>query len=218
LVIHLYGHLFSSFTWKPLIALYEKGLPFTFHSIDEPAGEAALARHWLPGKFPLLVHDDVAVPESSSIIEYLDALVPGPAPLIPADPAAAREARLIDRVFDNKVELQFQAIVGEYLPFITDTPDRKRIARAEAALEEAYRWLNARLAGRTWAAGDEFTLADCSAAPALFYGDWTRAIPAQYETLHALRARLLARPSVAGCVEDARPFRHYFPLGAPDRD
>ena len=217
-MIELYGHLFSSFTWKALIALYEKDLAFTFHTIGEPEADAALARHWLPGKFPLLVHDGTAVPESSSIIEYLDALAPGASPLIPPDAALAREARLIDRVFDTKVELQFQAIVGEYLPFITDTPDTRRIARAEAALDEAYRWLDARLAVREWAAGDTFTLADCSAAPALFYGDWTRRIPEQYATLHALRAKLLARPSVARCVEDARPFRHYFPLGAPDRD
>lgn len=217
-MIELYGHLFSSFTWKTLIALYEKDLPFTFYPVTEPEGEAALARHWLPGKFPLLVHDGTAIPESSSIIEYLDALAPGPSPLIPADPALAREARLIDRVFDNKVELQFQAIVGEYLPFITDTPDPKRIGRSEAALDAAYRWLDARLADRPWAAGEAFTIADCSAAPALFYGDWTRPIPEAHAALHGLRARLLARPSVARCVEDARPFRHYFPLGAPDRD
>jgi glutathione S-transferase len=94
----------------------------------------------------------------------------------------------------------------------------KGVAIASERLERAYAWLEQHLAGKTWAAGESFTLADCAAAPSLFYADWTYAIPAQYSALRAYRARLLARPSVARAVEEARPFRAYFPLGAPDRD
>jgi glutathione S-transferase len=111
-----------------------------------------------------------------------------------------------------------QAIVAEHLPFLTPTPDAARIARAREALDTAYDWLDARLDRRAWAAGTAFTLADCAAAPALFYADWVAEIPARFAALRAYRARALARPSVARCVEEARPYRHFFPLGAPDRD
>ena len=91
-------------------------------------------------------------------------------------------------------------------------------ALAEEKLERAYAWLEGNLAGRTWAAGAEFTLADCAAAPSLFYADWTHRISESFPILRAYRTRLLARPSFARAVEDARPFRSYFPLGAPNRD
>ena len=97
---------------------------------------------------------------------------------------------------------------------------RREPALGEAAkeLETAYAWLEVALAGRTWAAGETFTLADCAAAPSLFYADWVHQIGDAYPAVRAYRARLLARPSMARCVEEARPYRHYFPLGAPDRD
>ena len=85
-------------------------------------------------------------------------------------------------------------------------------------LDTSYAWLDERMAGRTWAVGETFTLADCAAAPSLFYADWTHRIPEQYANLAAYRARLLQRPSFARAVDEARRFRHYFPLGAPDRD
>ena len=85
-------------------------------------------------------------------------------------------------------------------------------------MERAYAWLESELAGRTWAIGDDFTMADCAAAPSLFYADWVHRIPETYPVLRAYRTRLLARPSFARCVEDARQFRPLFPLGAPDRD
>ena len=215
MTLELFGHPFSSYTWKALIALYEAGTAFTFRNIagnEHPENEAAFLAYWPVGKFPLLVEDGVPIMESSIIIEHV-------APdLVPADRDAAREVRMLDRVFDNNVMTPMQAVVAEHLPFITETPDPNRIARARAALDKVYPWLDARLAGRRWAAGDSFTLADCSGAPSLFYADWVQPIPEELSALKEYRVRVLARPSVARVVDEARPYRHFFPLGAPDRD
>ena len=211
----LFGHPFSSYTWKALIALYEVGTPFDFRNIagdQYPENEAAFLEHWPVGKFPLLVEDGVPIMESSVIVERV-------APrLVPEDADSAREVRMLDRIFDNHVMTPVQAIVAEHLPFITPTPDDARVARARAALDKIYPWLDRRLDGREWGAGQEFTLADCAGAPALFYADWVQPIPAEFASLNAYRARALARPSVARVVNEARPYRPLFPLGAPDRD
>lgn len=215
MALELFGHPFSSYTWKALIALYELGTPFTFRDISgdqNPENEAAFLAHWPVGKFPLLVDDGVPVMESSVIVEHV---APG---LIPAARDAAREVRMLDRIFDNHVMSPMQAIVAEHLPFLTPVPDAARIDRARAALDKAYAWLDQRLAGRPWAAGEAFTLADCAGAPAVFYADWAHPIAGEFAVLRAYRARALARPSVARCIEEARPYRHFFPLGAPDRD
>ena len=215
MTLELFGHPFSSYTWKALIGLYEAGTPFTFRNIagnEYPENEAAFLAHWPVGKFPLLVEDGMPIMESSVIVEHV-----APA-LIPAAREAAREARMLDRIFDNNVMTPVQAVVAEHLPFITEVPDENRVARAGAALDKVYPWLDARLAGRHWAAGDSFTLADCSSAPALFYADWVQRIPDELTSLKEYRARVLARPSVARVVDEARPYRHLFPLGAPDRD
>jgi glutathione S-transferase len=213
--LELFGHPFSSYTWKALIALYEAGTPFEFRNIaddEHPENETAFLAHWPVGKFPLLVDDGVPIMESSIIVEDV-------APeMVPDDRDAAREVRLLDRLFDNHLMTPTQAIVAEHLPFITEAPDQNRIARARAALDKAYPWLDQRLAGRRWAAGDSFTLADCSGAPALFYADWVQPIPEDLASLKDYRARVLARPSVARVIDEARPYRHLFPLGAPDRD
>src|SRR5439155_25356324 len=95
---------------------------------------------------------------------------------------------------------------------------RPGVVAARALLDTAYRWLNGRMTGRSWAAGDVFSLADCAAAPALFYADWAHPIAEELANLHAYRQRLLARPSFARAVDEARPYRPLFPLGAPDRD
>lgn len=219
--LELFGHPFSSYTWKALTPLYENETAFIFRDIsgnDHPENEAAFLAHWPVGKFPLLVDDGVAVFESSTIIEYLDNRHPGRVRFIPDDRAAALEVRTLDRVFDNHVMTPAQTVVAEHLPSLAPTPDVARIARAREALDKAYDWLDARLAGRTWAAGDDFSLADCAGAPSLFYADWVHPIADRFETLRAYRARVLARPSVSRCVEDARPYRSFFPLGAPDRD
>jgi glutathione S-transferase len=138
--------------------------------------------------------------------------------MVPDDRDAAEEVRMLDRIFDHHVMTPVQAIVAEHLPFVTETPDEARIARARAALDKVYPWLDSRLAGRQWAAGEEFTLADCAGAPSLFYADWVQPIPDELASLRAYRARVLARPSVARVVDEARPYRPLFPLGAPDRD
>ena len=213
--LELFGHPFSSYTWKALIALYESDTPFTFRNIagnEFPENEAAFLEHWPVGKFPLLVDDGVPVMESSIIVEHV-----APA-LIPDDRDLALEVRMLDRIFDNHVMTPVQAIVAEHLPFITQTPDEARIARARASLDKVYPWLDVRLAGRRWAAGENFTLADCAGAPSLFYADWVHPIPEALTSLKGYRARALARPAVARAVDEARPYRHLFPLGAPDRD
>lgn len=213
-----YGHPFSSYTWKALIALYEKGLAFDYRVIepDQPQNGAELQAHWPIGKFPLLVDDDKPLFEASIIVEYSDRLTPGPR-LIPADADAALKVRLFDRIFDNHVMSPMQAVVADalrgpenHVPMIID--------QAKAALETVYGWLDEQLAGDGWATPYGFTLADCAAAPSLFYADWVHQIAPRYANLRAYRARLLARPSMKRCVDDARPYRAYFPLGAPDRD
>lgn len=214
-----YGHPFSSYTWKALIALYEKGIEFDYRALEnEPpfTHYDELKAHWPIGQFPLLVADGVPWFEASIIIEYLDRLVPEPR-LIPDGFDAALKVRLLDRIFDNHVMGQMQQVVadairgpGGHVPSIVDG--------AKAKLETIYAWLDKELAGGGWATPYGFTLADCAAAPSLFYADWVHRIDAKYENLRGYRARLLAHPSVARCVEDARPYRPFFPLGAPDRD
>ena len=218
-MIELYGHPFSSYTWKALIPLYENATPFEFRNVDpaEPENGAELKRRWPIGKFPLLVDGDVQVVEATSVIEYLDAAHPGATRFIPAEPAAAREVRMLDRIFDNYVMGVMQEVVNDAIR-PAERKDPATVAEAKAKLDTSYAWLDARMQGREWAVGDGFTLADCAAAPSLFYADWVHPNDGRFPHLAAYRARLLARPSVARCVDDARKYRHYFPLGAPDRD
>ena len=211
-MLELFGHPFSSYTWKALIALYETGATFEFRNIagsEHPENEAAFLAHWPVGKFPLLVDGGVPIMESSVIVEHV-------APsLIPVDRDAALEVRMLDRIFDNHVMTPVQTAVGVAIRG-GDVP----AARAEAgvALDKVYAWLDARLKDRAWAAGDGFTLADCAGAPSLLYADWVHPIADKFATMKAYRAKALTRASVSRCVDDARPYRHYFPLGAPDRD
>lgn len=215
----LYGHPFSSYTQKALIALYENATPFEFRCLgpDYPDHGAEWLRRWPLRKFPLLVDGDRQFAEASIVIEYLQLAHPGPVRLLPDDPTAALQVRFLDRFFDLHVMFPMQQAVAGAL---TGDETKRRDGRAFAAekLELAYGWLEGELAGREWAAGDDFTLADCAAAPSLFYADWTHRICESYPLLRAYRARLLARPSFARAVEEARPYRPLFPLGAPDRD
>jgi glutathione S-transferase len=217
-MLTLYGHPFSSYTQKVLIALYENGTAFDFHSVwPESAHTAEWRRRWPMGKFPVLSDGARTVAETSIIIEYLGLNHPGPVPLLPADPRAALEVRFLDRFFDLHVMDAAQHAVDGAL---TGDPVKRAdgLAQAVAKLERSYAWLETELAGREWAAGADFTMADCAAAPALFYADWTHPIPVSVPTLRAYRARLLARPSFARAVDQAREYRPLFPLGAPDRD
>jgi glutathione S-transferase len=212
----LYSHPFSSYCQKVLIALYENGTPFTYRHLEHEGANEERAALWPFGKFPVLVDDGRTVTESSIIIEHLDIHRPGPTRFLPDDRKTALEVRFMDRFFDNSVMTPMNKPVAEAL-----RPDgRRETALAEAArdLDVAYAWLEGRLQGRTWAAGETFSMADCAAAPSLFYADWVQQIGEVYPAVRAYRARLLARPSMARCVEEARPYRSYFPLGAPDRD
>ncbi|WP_029032840.1 glutathione S-transferase family protein [Salinarimonas rosea] len=213
----LYAHPFSSYCQKVLTALWENETPFAYRHLEEPGAGEELARLWPIAKFPVLVDGDRTVAETSIIIEYLDLHHPGPVGFVPTDPAAALEVRFLDRFFDQYVMNAMQAAVAEAL---REEPDRLHEAKASAgrSLEIAYGWLERRLSGRQWAAGDGFTLADCAAAPSLFYADWVHPIADAYPSLRAYRTRLLRRPSFARAVEEGRPYRRYFPLGAPDRD
>ena len=217
MALTLYSHPFSSYCQKVLIALWENDIPFTYRHLEEPGAAEERAALWPLGRFPVLVDDGRMIAESSIIIEHLDLHYPGPVRLLPNDRDAALEVRFMDRFFDNYVMAQMQKPVAEA---IRAEGARKDVAMMEArqALDTAYAWLEARLGGRTWAAGETFSMADCAAAPSLFYADWVHQIGSGFPQLRAYRARLLSRPSFARAVDEARPYRAYFPLGAPDRD
>ena len=216
----LFAHPFSSYCQKVLIALWEKDLAFAYRHMEDPGVAEALAALWPIGKFPVLVDGDRTVVETSIIIEHLDQHHPGGVRLLPADPEAALEVRLMDRFFDQYVMNAAQVAVNEGIRKLRGQPDRLDEARLSSAqaLNVAYGWLEGRLAGRTWAAGEDFSMADCAAAPSLFYADWVHPIGEAFPLVRQYRRRLLARPSFKRAVDEARPYRHYFPLGAPDRD
>jgi glutathione S-transferase len=216
--IVLYAHPFASYCQKVLIALYENETPFEYRMVDDPRHLAELAALWPLKKFPVLVDGDATLVESSVIIEYLLLRHPGPARLLPASAEAALQARFLDRCFDNYVMTPMQKVVGDALR-APHAHDPAGVAEAKAQLGQTYAWLEAVLGNRSWATGETFTLADCAAAPALFYADWVHAIDGQFARLRAYRARLLSRPSVARVIDEARPYRKLFPLGAPaERD
>lgn len=203
----LYGHAFASYCQKALIALYETATAFEFRVVGpDDAVNAELEALWPLNYFPVLVDGDWTLPEASIIVEHV----------APHFLAGGIEARLLDRIFDNYVMTPMQKIVGDALR-PEGARDPHGVADAHAMLDKAYAWLDAHMAGRQWAAG-EFGLADCAAGPSLFYADWVHPIPEEHAALRAYRARLNARPSFARVIDEAREFRPYFPLGAPDRD
>ena len=202
----LHGHPFSSYTQKVLVALYETATPFTWRVLDDPPAFEELAKLWPLRLMPVLVDDGRPFIESSIIIEHV-------APQF----VPSLEVRFLDRFFDNYVMTPMQKVVTNELRPEADR-DPYGVAEARKRLEASYAWLEPWLKGRKWAAGDDFTLADCAAAPSLFYADWVHEIGTEFTELRAYRRRLLRRPSFARAVDDARPFRKFFPLGAPDRD
>jgi glutathione S-transferase len=217
--LKLYAHPFSSYCQKVVMALYENDTPFDFQMLA-PGDERAAAEHealWPLKRIPVLVDEGRTVVEASIIIEHLGLHHPGPVRLIPADRRAALDVRMMDRFFDNYVMTPMQKIVVDRIR-AAEHRDRQGVAEARLTLETAYRWLDGAMAGREWAAGETFSLADCAAAPALFYADWAHPIGNDLPNVHAYRRRLLARPSFARAVDEARPYRPNFPLGAPDRD
>jgi len=217
--LQLYAHPFSSYCQKVLVALYENDTPFTYRVLgpdDAQAGEE-LAALWPMKRFPVLVDGGETVLESSVIIEHLTLAHPGPSRLLPADAKAALSVRMMDRFFDNYVMTPMQRIVFDHIREPGDR-DPYGVAEARAMLDASYQWLDGRLAAREWACGSDFGMADCAAAPSLFYADWVHEIDVAFPNARAYRARLLARPSFARAVDEGRPFRGWFPPGAPDRD
>ena len=192
----LYAHPFSSYCQKALIALYENATPFRFRMLGDDGAMAELEALWPMKRFPVLVDGERTVMEATIIIEHLVLHHPGPVRLIPADAKAALEVRAMDRFFDNYIMTPQQKIVFDAMRK-PENRDRQGVDEARAMLDTAYRWLDGRMAGREWAAGDGFSLADCAAAPALFYADWTHEIGEQFGNVRAYRRRLLARPSFA---------------------
>lgn len=217
MALTLYAHPFSSYCQKVLVALWENGTTFSYRHLEEPGADAERKALWPIGRFPVLVDDGRTVVESSIIVEHLGLHHPGPIRLLPEDRTAALEVRFLDRFFDQYVMTPMQQPVSAALRGDAARTD-EAMGEARQALDTAYAWLEATLGERTWAANEDFTMADCAAAPALFYADWVHAIGDDFPKVRAYRSRLLARPSFARAVEEARPYRAYFPLGAPDRD
>jgi glutathione S-transferase len=212
--LKLYFHPLASFCWKVLIALYENDTPFEPHIVDlgDERSSTEFKKIWPIGKFPVL-HDEarnVTVPESSIIIEYLSHHYPGGTELVPKDPDPALQARQWDRVYDFYVHEPMQKIVGDRLrpPGKTDAPG---VEQAKALLKIAYKMVDGEMAAKTWAIGDKFTMADCAAAPALFYANKVLPFAEGYGNVARYLDRLLARPSFARTVKGAEPYFHMFP-------
>jgi glutathione S-transferase len=212
--LRLYLHPLASFCQKVVIALHENETPFEscFVDLADEGSAAPLLALWPVGKFPLLRDEarDRTVPESSIIIEYLDRHHPGKRPLLPAEPDLALEVRLRDRFYDLHVQEPMQKIVGDRIR-PPGTRDPHGVERAQAQLRTAYAMIDREMATRVWAAGDAFTMADCAAAPALFYANLVLPFEATHPHAAAYLARLEARPSVARVREEARPYFALFP-------
>lgn len=213
----LYAHPFAAYSWKALIALYENATPFDFRVVEDSPARMELASLWPIGKFPVLRDGDAIIAESSIIVEYLMNRHPGATRMIPVDAHEALNVRFMDRFFDNYIMSPMQTLVVDRMRAPTER-DMRGVADARKLLDVAYGWLDGQLASKKWACGDEFSLADCAAAPSLFYADWVHPIGDRFPRLSAYRSRVLARPSVDRVVEEARPYRKLFPLGAPARD
>jgi glutathione S-transferase len=210
----LFLHPLSSYCHKVLIALYENGTPFTPHLVElqKPESRAAFKALWPVGKFPVL-RDETngrVIPESSIIIEYLTLRYPGPVKLIPEAPDAALEVRALDRFFDLHVHSHMQRIIAERMR-PADKKDPHGLSQAHAALDVALGIAEKKMHGRTWAAGDDFTMADCAAAPALFYIDKGIEPLAKFPNLSGYLRRLKQRPSYARALAEAEPYMQMLP-------
>jgi glutathione S-transferase len=216
MTLTLHEHPFASYCWKALIALGELGLPYEARLVETDDDRSRLAELWPMASMPVLVDDasGTIIQQSTAIVEYLDGL--GQPRLVPAEPAGALQARLWDRISDAYVMTPMQKIVGDAL-----RPEAGRDAygvdEAYAALDRAYAMLDWHLSGREWLAGAAFTLADCAAAPALYYGRVVHRWDEQRDRqLTRYFGDLVARASVARVIDEARPYRALFPLPWPD--
>lgn len=207
----LYYHPLSSYCHKVLIALYEAGTPFNAQIIDlsDEEQREILRSHWPLCKFPVLHNSERnrSLPESSAIIDYLDHHYPGKKPLIPTDRDSAIEVRLWDRIFDNYVQTPMQRIVGDRLH-----QTHADMSGPRALLEATYCVIDRQVASRAWAAHEDFSLADCAAAPALFYANTLQPLPTALGHLRDYFDRLMDRPSVRRVVEESRPYFNFYPF------
>jgi glutathione S-transferase len=209
----LYFHPLSSFCHKALIALYENDIAFTPMVVDlsDETSRDAFRAVWPVGKFPVLRDGDRVIPESTSIIEYLALYYPGPSKLIPADAEAAVRTREIDRFYDLSLHVNMQKIIGDrWRP--AGQKDPHGVAHAKDKVETALALADKDMAKRSWAAGEDFTMADCAAAPPLFYCDMAvEPLAGRYDNLAAYLDRLKQRPSYVRTLKEAEPFMHMVP-------
>ena len=210
----LYFHPLSSFCQKVLIALYENDTPFKGHLVNltDEKSRAEFLKVWPIGKFPVL-HDsngDRIIPESTIIIDYLAQYYPGKTRLIPADADRARQTRMCDRFYDLHIHLLMQKIVGDRLR-PADKHDPHGVDDARSRMTTALGMIDQEMAGKQWAMGDDFTMADCSAAPALYYAKLVQPFADTHKNVARYFERLMARPSFARAVKEADPYRHMFP-------
>jgi len=212
--LKLYYHPLSSFCWKTLIALYENDTPFTPVMVDLGNADerAEFMKLWPIGKFPVLQDEAKGrvIPESSIIIEYLDDHYPGPIRFIPADTDLARQTRLRDRFYDLYVHLPMQKVVGDRLR-PAGNRDPFGVDEAKARIQSCYDMIDKEVATKAWAMGEAFTIADCAAAPALFYGSMTVPFGDSHRNVAAYLDRLKARPSFARVLKEAEPYFKMFP-------
>jgi glutathione S-transferase len=216
MTLRLYFHPLSSFCQKALIALYENDTPFEPHIVDlgEETSRAAFLKIWPIGKFPVLRDEarGLTVPESTIIIEYLAQHFPGRSALVPADAELARQTRLADRFYDLYVSEPMQKIVGDRLR-PADQKDPLGVEQARARLQTAYGIIESEVREKTWAVGEDFTMADCASAPALFYANLVAPFGETHRNTAAYFGRLMERPSFARAVKEAKPYFHFFPRG-----
>jgi glutathione S-transferase len=218
--LKLYFHPLASFCHKALIAFYENGIAFEPVIVDllDETSRAAFRAVWPMAKMPVLRDDarDHTVAESTIIIEYLDGFYPGTTRFLPADPDSAWRTRMWDRFYDHYVQEPMQKIVTDRL-----RPQGKNdpygVAQAMAELRLAYEVIERKTEAKTWMLGDAFTLADCAAAPALFYANTVVPFGETHRNLTAYLDRLIARPSFARVLEEAQPYFALFPMETKPR-
>ena len=214
MALTLYMHPLASFCWKPLIALYENETPFESRIVDlaDETSRNAFLKVWPIGKFPVLRDDgnDRTVPESSIIIEYLAQHYPGRVTLVPKDPDLARDVRLFDRFYDLYVQAPIQKIVGDRLR-PAGAKDPRGVEEAKASLRTSYDIIDRDMAAESWTVGDAFSMADCAAAPALYYANLVLPFGDTHANVAAYLRRLEARPSFARVLEEAQPYFALFP-------